>query len=99
MFRVTLPVMLTATRYLIIAGYSTVLIWSIWVIISNHLNPTRRLVARFTAIAALVWVVFYATIAQQWITGDAAVLWSRMAHVPTIAILLLVIQTVQQLRR
>ena len=87
--------MFSTTRYLITTGYALVVLWSLWVLYSNHLNPTRRTMARITGFAATVWVIFYIGVAAHWFNGDAAVYWSRFAHVPTIAALLLVIQNVQ----
>lgn len=87
------------TRWLVIAGYLTVVIWCAFILWRNHMNPIRRQFAVVAGAAASGWVLFYLWFTVTHPEADWAILLSRLAHAPVIATLLIVTQSVDYFTR
>lgn len=80
---------------LVIAGYIITAIWAARILYVNHMNQTRRLIARLVLVAATVWAVYLWLTLEFTLRSSLIDFLSQLAHVPVIAAFLVVMQTVR----
>ena len=79
----------------IIAGYIVTAIWAAHILYVNHMNQTRRLIARIVFVASATWATYLWLTLELALASSLVDYLSQLAHVPVIAAFLIVMQTVR----